>query len=149
MLLDLKQKVNNWYSKMENGYIYLHDSIFPTLLAISEDEQAQGLMGKAWPPPIMSFIYAEPRYNRFWMKNTPSPLDIIFCQGGEIVEICKGEPNSTEIIGSGTSDLVIELPFGTVTSSNIKLRHKVGLVKPTTEELKKLIAQKYHGILKI
>jgi Uncharacterized conserved protein len=133
---------------MEQGYVHIHNNVYPTLLAISEIEQATGLMEQPWPPPVMSFIYMEPNHNRFWMKNTPSPLDIIFCCQGEVREICVGEPYSTAMIGSGLSDLVIELPYGTSKKSNIKLGHKVGLVKPTFEELKRIIAEKYHGIIK-
>lgn len=135
---------------MEQGYIHISNNIFPTLFAISEEEQAVGLMGKEWPPPVMSFIYTSPKYNKFWMKNTPSPLDIVFSHQGIITQICKGEPHSTAMIGDDRlSDLIIEFPHGTVISSGIKLGHKVGLVKPTAEELKRIIAEKYHGIIKI
>jgi uncharacterized membrane protein (UPF0127 family) len=134
---------------MEAGYIYVHNNIFPTLLAISEDEQATGLMGELWPPPIMSFIYAHPQINRFWMKNTPSPLDIVFCRNGKIAEICKGEPHSTAMVGNIFSDLVVEFPYGTVATSGIELGHEIGLVKPTPAELKVILAKKYHGIVKI
>ena len=135
---------------MEFGYIHIANNIFPTLLAISYEEQAQGLMGQTWPPPVMSFIYSHPQVNRFWMKATPSPLDILFCRNGQVRQICFGEPHSTTMIGDHQlSDLVIELPFGTAASSGIKLGHGVGLVKPTFEELKKIIAEKYLGIVKI
>jgi uncharacterized membrane protein (UPF0127 family) len=134
---------------MELGTVYIHDSVFETLLAISAEEQAKGLMKRDWPPPVMSFIYSKPSINKFWMKNTPSPLDILFCHNGEINQICKGESFSTKMIGDDMlSDLIIELPYGTVKSSGIKLKHKVGLVKPTTEELKRIIAEKYSGIIK-
>jgi uncharacterized membrane protein (UPF0127 family) len=134
---------------MKEGYIYISNNIFPTLLAISEDEQTIGLMGQDWPPPIMSFIYADPKVNRFWMKNTPSPLDIVFCCNGEITQICKGEPFSTSVVGDyRNSDLVIEFPYGTVVTSQIKLGHKVGLVKPDPDELRKIIAEKCPGIVK-
>ena len=135
---------------MENGFIFINNNIFPTLLAISVDEQSNGLMGQEWPPPVMSFIYAEPKYNTFWMKNTPSPLDIVFCCKGEVTQIYKGEPYSTAMIGDHKlSDLIIEFPYGTVESSNIKIKHKVGLVKPTSAELKIIIAKKYPEIIKI
>lgn len=125
---------------MKSGYIFIHNNVFPTLLAISSDEQAKGLMYEEWPPPIMSFVYAAPQINKFWMANTPSPLDIIFCYEGKVSQICKGEPLSTKIIGAEKySDLVIELPFGTVNSSGIKVGHNVGLVKPTAADLKKII----------
>lgn len=135
---------------MESGYIYVHNNVFPTLLAISEEEQSHGLMGQEWPPPVMSFLYTYPRYNKFWMKNTPSPLDIVFCHQGTVTQICKGEPYSTDMIGDNKlSDLIVEFPHGTVVSSGIKLGHKVGLVKPTFAELKKIIAEKYRGIVKL
>jgi uncharacterized membrane protein (UPF0127 family) len=134
---------------MNSGYIYIANNIFPTLLAISEDEQQVGLMGQDWPPPIMTFVYGSPKVNKFWMKNTPSPLDIIFCCAGEISQICVGEPFSTAIIGEDTpSDLVIEVPHGTVVASGIRLGHHVGLVKPGADELKKIIAEKRRGIVK-
>jgi len=133
---------------MNNGYIYISNNIFPTLLAISEMEQQRGLMEQVWPPPIMTFVYSSPRVNKFWMKNTPSPLDIIFCSNGQVSQICLGEPYSTSIIGDDRfSDLVIEFPRGTVVSSDIKLGHHVGVVKPTIAELKKLIVEKSGAIL--
>ena len=127
---------------MEQGYIYIHDNVFPTLLAISSDEQAKGLMYQEWPPPVMSFVYTTPQVNRFWMKNTPSPLDIVFCHKGKVAEICYGEPHSTQVVGSRISDLVIELPYGIVDSTGIKVGQSVGLVKPTRQDLRKIIAQK-------
>jgi len=106
-------------------------------------------MHQEWPPPVMSFIYDSPRINKFWMANTPSPLDIVFCHRGKVSEICYGEPHSTSVIGSNLlSDLVIELPHGTAHSSNIKIGHPVGLVKPTPDELRKIIAEKYHLFVK-
>jgi uncharacterized membrane protein (UPF0127 family) len=126
---------------MKQGYIYIHNNIFTTLLAVSSDEQSKGLMYEEWPPPIMSFVYAEPQVNKFWMKNTPSPLDIVFCHNGKVSQICQGEPNSTRVVGGDTySDLVIEFPLGTVNKSGIKIGHSVGLVKPTADELKKIIS---------
>lgn len=123
---------------MNKGYIYINNNIFDTLLAVSEEEQQRGLMGQAWPPPVMTFVYSSPRVNKFWMKDTPSPLDIIFCSKGKVSQICLGEPYSTSVIGDNKfSDLVIELPHGTVIASGIKLGHHVGIVEPTREYLKK------------
>lgn len=134
---------------MKQGYIYIHNNIFPTLLAISSDEQEKGLMHEEWPPPVMSFVYASPSVNRFWMKNTPSPLDIVFCHNGIVSEICYGQPNSTSIIGGNQlSDLVVELPYGTVEASNIIVGHSVGLVKPTLDDIRKIIAEKTNKIVK-
>ena len=135
---------------MENGYVFIGESIFPTLLAISEMEQSRGLMWQEWPPPVMSFIYGAPRQNTFWMKNTPSPLDIVFTCKGKVTQICKGEPYSTNAIGGWeASDLIVELPYGTAKSSGIKVGQSVGLVAPTFDELRKIVAEKYPGIVKI
>lgn len=127
---------------MEQGYVYIHDNIFPSLLAVSAEEQAKGLMYQEWPPPVMAFVYESPRVNRFWMKNTPSPLDIVFCHNGKVSEICYGEPHSTEVLGTQLSDLVIELPRGTVDSVKIKVGQGVGLVSPTLAQLKTIISKK-------
>jgi uncharacterized membrane protein (UPF0127 family) len=127
---------------MELGYIYINNNIFSTLLAISAEEQEKGLMYQEWPPPVMSFIYASPSVNRFWMANTQSPLDIIFCHKGKVAEICYGEPYSTKVIGSQMSDLVIEFPYGTADSMKLKIGQSVGIVKPTVKELNKIIVEK-------
>lgn len=128
---------------MQEGFIHIKNSIFNTLLALSEDEHARGLMYEEWPPPAMTFIYSHSSINKFWMKNTPSPLDIVFCNDNIINQICVGNPYSTDIIGKDIpSDLVIELPFGTTFQSKIKLGDRVGLIKPTLDELKKIIYKK-------
>ena len=125
---------------MEQGYIYIHNNVFQTLIAISSEEQSKGLMFEEWPPPIMAFIYSEAQVNKFWMKNTKVPLDIVFCHDGKVSQICKGEPHSTRTVGADKySDLVIEFPLGTVSGSGIQVGHSVGLVKPTIAELKKII----------
>lgn len=129
---------------MEEGFVHLDTKVFPTLLAISEEEQAKGLMYAAWPPPVMSFIYTKPKVNKFWMKNTPSPLDIVFCCNGEITQIHKGDPYTTTTIGDDSlSDLIIELPFGTISKSGIKLMNRVELVSASGEQLKKIIATRF------
>jgi len=123
---------------MRSGFISVNNNVFPTLLAISEEEQAKGLMGQEWEPPVMSFIYAYPKINHFWMYKTQSPLDIVFCNRGVITQIHKGIPHSTEIIGNNTfSDLIVEYPYGTVSKNNIKLGNKVSLFMPTLEEILK------------
>jgi len=129
---------------MKSGFIYLHNNIFPTLLAISSEEQSKGLMYQDWPPPVMSFVYAEPQLNRFWMKNTPSPLDIVFCCNGIIRQINRGDPFSTSIIGDIKSDLVVEFPYGTVKNANIMIGQQVGLISPNGDEIKKIIAEKHN-----
>lgn len=93
----------------------------PTELAITSDEQSLGLMFQK-TPKVMAFVYTEPRYNRFWMKATPLPLDIVFCRENKVVAICKGEPHSTSLVGpEEPSDLVIEFPYGTSNQLQLKV----------------------------
>ena len=125
---------------MNNGYLFIGDNVFDTLLAISEKEQATGLMYQRWQPPIMSFLYAKPRVSKFWMKNTPSPLDIVFTCNGQVTQIHKGEPFSTQTIGNDDeSDLIVEFPFGTAKRCEMKVGDKVGLIRPTIAEIKHLL----------
>jgi uncharacterized protein len=112
----------------KTGKVRIGEHEFDTLLALNSQEQQIGLMYKPWPPPVMSFVYARPQLNRFWMANTPSPLDIVFCLNGKITSIHEGEPYSTAGIGDYTpSDLVIELPRGTCQSLGIDKGDKVSL----------------------
>ena len=124
---------------MKPGYIFIHNNLFETLFAVSNEEQERGLMHIDPPTPIMTFVYGESKINKFWMANTPAPLDIIFCNNGKVSQICIGEPFSTRTIGDDKY-IVIELPLGTAAKSEIKIGHDVGLIKPTITELKKLFS---------
>jgi uncharacterized membrane protein (UPF0127 family) len=127
-------------------YIKISEHEFPTMLAITAEEQEQGLMFKKWPPPVMVFVYGEPRINKFWMKGTPSPLDIIFCHAGKVISIESGEPYSTKIIGDNRfSDLVIEMPLGTCKAHEIKIGNSVEL-KCCQDSLMKIFMRK-NGLL--
>ena len=101
---------------------------FHTLVAMTEEEQVQGLMWKPWPPPIMAFPFDSMEKRSFWMKNTISPLDIIFCQAGKIIGIYSGEPFSKDFLGPNEpSDLVIEFPAGTAKANNFSIGDSVKL----------------------
>lgn len=101
---------------------------FNTIIAITEDDHINGLMYKKWPPPIMSFPYNKAEVRKFWMRNTISPLDILFCFSGKVVDICLGKPLSLELLGPDQpTDLVIELPKGTVSKCSICVGDSVDL----------------------
>ena len=101
---------------------------FTTLVAISEEEHIQGLMGKPWPPPVMIFPYKEAEHRKFWMHKTVSPLDIIFCRSNRIIGIFEGKPMSTALVGPNEpSDLVIELPLGTAKNCGINIGDEVNI----------------------
>lgn len=114
------------------NFIIINNVKFPTLLAITPEEHEVGLMWKPWPPPIMCFLFNEPEVRKFWMKNTISPLDIVFCRNNTIIDICHGEPLSEDHVGPNEEvDLVIEFPFGHCKEYNIskgdliKLNHSL------------------------
>ena len=84
-----------------------------TLVAVTDQDHEHGLMFKAWPPPIMSFPYNIAAVRKFWMKNTISPLDLIFCCNDKVISIHAGNPLSLDYIGPNQpTDLVVEMPQG-------------------------------------
>lgn len=112
--------------------IIINGESLPTLIALTEDEQEMGLMYQKWPPPIMSFPFKSSEIRKFWMKNTPSPLDIIFCNSGRIVGIYDGKPYSKDLVGPDLPvDLVIEIPAGMAKKlsvdcgDNVKLKYSI------------------------
>jgi uncharacterized membrane protein (UPF0127 family) len=108
--------------------VFIKSQRFPTLVALTEDEQRQGLMWKRWPPPVMAFPYDAPGIRKFWMKNTISPLDIIFCRGEHVVGVYRGEPLSTAAVGPDEPvDLVVELPAGQAEEYGIRVGDDVRL----------------------
>ncbi len=93
---------------------------FPAIIAVTAEEQAQGLMYRPWPPPVMAFP-SEPGINKLWMRNTPSTLDIVFCAQGTVRDIMEGEPHSTTLVGPDYPvDLVVELPRGWAENHGIR-----------------------------
>jgi len=69
-----------------------------------------------------SFPYKTAEIRKFWMKNTVSPLDIIFCRAGRVVGLFEGEPMSTMCVGPNEpTDLVIELPLGNAEKLGIRI----------------------------
>jgi len=123
--------------------IVLGDQKLPTLVAITEDEQVRGLMYKTWPPPAMSFPFKHPKVTKFWMRNTISPLDIVFCRGSKVISIANGEPLSLKLVGPDEpSDLVVELPRGSAKRLGINAGSFVDLQLST-----KTLAKKYANYL--
>lgn len=111
-----------------NDIVIIKGKMFPTLVALTDMEQERGLMHREWPPPIMSFPFSSLEARKFWMKNTPSPLDIIFCRAGKVIDVCSGTPNCEDFIGpEEPTDLVIEMPAGTAGKFGISSGDMVSL----------------------
>lgn len=122
--------------KFQKGFVILSEHKFPCLLALTAEEQERGLMFVPPEPPIVAFAYPSARVNKFWMKNTPSPLDIIFILDGKISQMHFGEPFSTKIIGNDQeSDLIVEFPSGYVDKYNLKIGDPISL---DSESIKKI-----------
>jgi len=106
--------------------IYIGNNCFETVVAITNDEQQKGLMFSSWPPPIMTFPYNKAEVRKFWMKNTSTPLDILFCRDNQVIHICQGEPMSLRLLGPNeASDLVVEMPLGFVKKYGVQISDTV------------------------
>ena len=109
-------------------------------LAVTNEEQNLGLMNVEWPPPLLLFPYKKAGVRKFWMLNTPSPLDIIFCNANRVIYVGRGEPfNSEDLIGPNENcTLVLEAPNGFVDYHDIKVGSKVR-VRYNPEELANIL----------
>ena len=77
-------------------------------LAVRMDEMQRGLMGRRdlGPDDGMIFIYEKPQQMSFWMRNTPTPLDIgFFRPDGTLAEVHPLHPFDERPVASGGSEL--------------------------------------------
>lgn len=129
------------------GLISINRNIIPTYLALTAEEQQNGLMHEK-DDHIMTFVYSSPQFNSFWMKNTPNKLDIIFSLKGKVISIKKGEPFSTQLIHTNSlSDLIVELPYGKAQKFGIKIGDEISLIR-NNQNLAFDLAKKYTTIIK-
>ena len=105
-------------------------------VAVTPEEQSKGLMHVKNALP-MAFPTKTPEYKKFWMRSTPSPLDIVFCINNKIIHIAGGIPNSTELVGPNQpTDLVIELPMGTMKNIGASVGDEISLQYSREDRLK-------------
>jgi uncharacterized protein len=102
--------------KSEKGDISLQIEV-----ARTPSERSRGMMfpdGQG-----MLFVFEEPDFQNFWMKDTPSALDIIYiASDGKLVSMHKGEPLSTNPIPSeGPAQFVLELADGQAEKLGLKV----------------------------
>jgi uncharacterized membrane protein (UPF0127 family) len=81
-------------------------------IAVRDDEMKRGLMERRdlGPSDGMLFVYARPQQMSFWMRNTPTPLDIgFFDASGKLVEIYPLHPFDETGVRSRSDDLLFAL----------------------------------------
>lgn len=73
-------------------------------VAVTEMEKSQGLMGVvASADEGMLFVYGSDTHARFWMKDTPSDLDIgFFDREGRLLKVATMRAYDTEATDAGT-----------------------------------------------
>ncbi|MDB9446971.1 DUF192 domain-containing protein [Anabaena sp. CS-542/02] len=97
-------------------------------VARTPEQQAKGLM---YRPPLpddqgMLFEFPDARPVRFWMKNVPVPLDMVFLQNGVVQYVqasappCPREPCPTYGPNDVPVDMVIELRSGRSAELNLR-----------------------------
>jgi hypothetical protein len=94
--------------------------VFELEVTSTPQQQALGLMYRSELPANrgMLFSFASPRRARFWMKDVPVPLDMVFLRNGEVIAIaaevppCQAEPCATYGPDGEIVDQVIELRSG-------------------------------------
>ena len=104
-------------------------------LATTEPERAKGLM---WVKDLqddqgMLFVYPQATLNQFWMKNTPTALDMLFISSDKkIVFIAKSAiPFSEEVIDPEMpSQYVLEVKAGFVEKQHITVGDTVEFQLP-------------------
>jgi len=102
---------------------------FTVELALSEPQREQGLMFRRnlAPDAGMLFDMDVSQQITMWMKNTLIPLDMLFVDGGRIVDIHeRAVPLSTDIIqAKAPARYVIELNGGAAERLGIKIGDRV------------------------
>ena len=109
-----------------NGEIKL----FTVEIADNDETRSIGLMERENIPlgTGMLFIWEEEAYRNFWMKNTPSSLDILFFDGnGNFLNVAENtEPFSLKNIQSSKpSQYVLELFAGSSKLYNLYIGSKI------------------------
>lgn len=110
------------------------DQVIQLEVARTQEQRQIGLMNR---PPLpddrgMLFLFETPRIVVLWMKNTPSPLDMVFLLDGEVKAIavdarpCTADP--CPVYGStDTVNQVIELRSGRAEELGLKVGDRLSI----------------------
>lgn len=121
-----------------DALISLKDRIFEVDLAVSAAERKRGLMQRSSLAPNqgMLFVYPEPQFVSFWMKQTLIPLDILFFDAEgrlihmfEHVQPCRITPCKT-YANKQPAQYVLELPAGSAERLSLRLGNRFEIMEP-------------------
>ncbi|MCF3651817.1 DUF192 domain-containing protein [Synoicihabitans lomoniglobus] len=118
--------VHHWFS------IKVGDQPVEMQLALRRAEMEKGLMGRRdlKPGQGMFFAYRDPQVLSFWMRNTPTALDIGYFSGdGVLREIYPLHPFDERAVSSRREDLqyALEVPQGWLASAGITIGDRIDL----------------------
>ena len=99
-------------------------------IADTEQERNRGLMWRIGLDDTMGmlFIFEQPRQLTFWMRNTPTSLDIVFVSAdNKVINIAPGtQPLSDTVYSSrGMAQYVVEVPAGFCMRYQVRPRTQV------------------------
>jgi uncharacterized protein len=105
--------------------------VFEVELAVTEEEQARGLMGRRELPAGSGLLldFGRPSMTAMWMKDTYIPLDMIFIRAdGVITKIAEDTTplSATPILSPAPVRGVLEVAAGTARRLGITLGDRVG-----------------------
>ena len=117
-------------------------------VARSSEQQRLGLMQRPALPPLrgMWFPFSTPQQQRFWMFNTPAPLDMIFVRDGRVLDLVRAVPPcavqpcpsyAADADGNGRADFVdavIEIGAGEAERLGIGIGDPVRIDPITSSE---------------
>ncbi len=119
-------------SELAHGQVLINDKIIWVEIAKTAEERAKGLKGRLSlaDDAGMLFVFEEKKFHKFWMEGVRIPIDIIWIEDNQIVDITENVPvpkikdlptyrPSTEV------NYVLEVKDGYVQGNNIKIGDKV------------------------
>ncbi len=99
-------------------------------LALTQEQQARGLMFRASLPPDrgMLFAFSDGGFKSFWMKNTLIDLDMVFLDADlrvakvfhRVPRSYEGQPESEVARAGAPARFVLELPAGCARAHRLK-----------------------------
>ncbi|MBI2984355.1 MAG: DUF192 domain-containing protein [Candidatus Kerfeldbacteria bacterium] len=77
-----------------HGTVTFAETAVEALIPLTPERQAQGLAGRTrlGDGEGMLWVYGQPGYYRFWMKGMLIPIDILWIQNQQVVEISTNLP---------------------------------------------------------